>query len=1039
MKLLGESTLRLSLLGGFEVRVGEQSITQFDSDKARALLAYLVMEGDRAHRRQTLSYLFWSDYPEAQALKNLRQTLYRLTQAFAASLPDGVTLLQITPQDVRLNPQLVIDSDYHRFRQLLGEANAHLHRRLTLCPLCLQKLDQAVALFRGNLLSGLSLHGSAAFEDWLFERREELVDQTLNALTALTQAAGRRGDHLAVRRYAYKQIHLSAIDETAYRELMRSLAQDGQRNAALAHYKTLKRQLRSELGIEPMAETTALYNSLVQEEPLGVQAAAPLRHFPTILTSFLGRQAELDMLLDALAAGSGRLVTLCGPGGVGKTRLALEAAQVIGPLFENGAAFLNLQALQTPEQVMISLAETMNLPLQRQANRSLRSQVLTGIQHAGEFLLILDNCEHLPLAEFIAELLQAAPQLVILATSRARLGLQAERVLLVQGLPYPQSETANPAESVAVQLFLQRAASFAMEWQELAPVARICALLEGLPLGIELAAACSAHTPLDQIATAIEQNLDALDSTYPDVVERQRSLRAVFEHSWKLLDKEEQAALMQLAIFKGGFQIEAAQFVGAIHERTLKSLWQKSLLAFEAAAGRYTMHPTLQYFAAEKLRAVPLTASLAQIRHASYFATFVSQRAQPLRTLQQQQVQKEIGRELQNILAAWEWATDHQDLSLMRQLMQGLYLYYEAKSWFEEGMRIFQQGIRALRSLKVLDASAMALLAALLGRQAVFYRQLSQYRRAEEAVKEGCALLEGHELSEEKAFLLHQKAWIAFLQARYHQASEWAEQSLQGYQRLENPMGIGDALVLLGWTAYELGYYPQAAALCERARTVCEAVDYAWGSQYALYGLGLVKRAQGDSAAARQLFEENYQFCEQMDFVWGAALALINLGLVALVGGDVPEAAQAFQQSLQICERIGSKWGVAQSYKGLGYVALEQKAYPSARYHAEQSLKLYRQMADHDGMADCYLILCQAACETHQTRQAWGYLKKAEDAIQHSENGFREARTFYHRARIYQVEGEQDLAEAWFLKTLAHPACEGWFAQKAQAEIQKGL
>ncbi len=1039
MKLLCELTLQLSLLGRFEVRLGEQVVTQFDSDKARALLAYLVIEGNRPHRRQNLGYLFWSDYPEAQALKNLRQTLYRLRQAFAASLSEGESLLLIAPQEVRLNPEVPIHSDYHRFQRLLGEVAGHAHRRLGLCPLCLPKLDQAIALFQGELLSGLTLHGSAAFEDWLFERREELLEQALSALRTLAETAERRGDHPSVRRYARRLIELSAFDETAYRQLMRSLAQDGQRNAALSHYKALKRQLRSALGIEPMTETTALYTRILQEEAVSAKETALLRQFPVFLTSFLGRQTELAAVLEALASCTGRLVTLCGQGGVGKTRLAIEAARIIGPLFKNGAAFVDLQALQTLDQVLLSLAETLNLPLQGQANLPLRAQVLAGLKHAGEILLILDNCEHLPLAELVAEFLQTAPEVVILATSRARLGLQAERVFLLSGLPYLPSERANPTESISVQLFLQRAFPLALEGQDLRPVAKICELLEGLPLGIELAAACAATTPLDQIATAIEQNLDALNSTCPDVAERQRSLRAMFEHSWRLLDKEEQAALMQLATFKGGFQVEAAQAIGAIHEHMLRTLWQKSLLAFEATSGRYQMHPTLQYFAAEKLKAAPLTSSLAQIRHASYFTSFVRQRERHLRTLRQRQVQNEIGTELQNILAAWEWAIDHQELSLLRQLMQGLYLYYESKSWFEQGVEVFQRAIQAVKRADILDAGALALLAALLGRQAVFYRQLSQYHRADSALKEGFSLLEGQDLSEEKAFLLTQKAWIAFLQARYRQAWHWAEQSLQGYQRLGNPLEIGDSLVLLGWTAFELGKFDEAASLCERAKTVCDAAEYAWGSQYALYGLGLVKRAQGECAAARQLFDQNYQFCEQMDYLWGAALAQINLGLVALVCGDAPQAAQSFQQSLQTCERIGNGWGVAQSYKGLGYVALEQGEYPAARQHAERSLNHYRQMHDDDGMADSYLILCQAAWETQETTRAWDYLEKAVRAIQRSENGFREARTFYHRARIYQAEGRQELAETWFLKTLSHPACEWWFAQKAQGELQKGL
>jgi len=403
----------------------------------------------------------------------------------------------------------------------------------------------------------------------------------------------------------------------------------------------------------------------------------------------------------------------------------------------------------------------------------------------------------------------------------------------------------------------------------------------------------------------------------------------------------------------------------------------------------------------------------------------------------QRQAQREIGDELQNVQAAWRWVVKNRNRPLIRILVEGLYLYYESKSWFEEGVQVFEQAIEKVREMTLADAQAAFLLADLLGKQAVFYRQLSQYVLASSRIEEGLKLLHDQVESAEKAFLTLQMAWICFLQARYLEAQAWAQESLQLSQALDNLRGIGDSLYLLGWTAYERGQFNEAETLCSRAKTICEEIDYEWGSQYALYGLGLVKHAQGHTDAAQRFFLQNCHFCEEREYRWGAALAQINLGLVELSRGDKHTAHQFFQCSLHTCQEIGNPWGIAQSYKGLGYVALEERDYEAARSYAEQSLHLYRQMEDQDGIADCLLILCQVAYANDQVALAWEYLTTAEEMVARSQNRFREARTFYQRAKIYLQEGDQQQAAEWLQKTLHHPACEWAIAQKARIDLQR--
>jgi len=324
------------------------------------------------------------------------------------------------------------------------------------------------------------------------------------------------------------------------------------------------------------------------------------------------------------------------------------------------------------------------------------------------------------------------------------------------------------------------------------------------------------------------------------------------------------------------------------------------------------------------------------------------------------------------------------------------------------------------------------LLRRLLGRQAALHRQMGQYEQALALLEAGLAL-PGLPSDEEHAFLLLQRAWVAFLQAQYAQARTWAEAGLARYRALGQLAGGGDGLALLGWTAYELGDYAAAEALCREAQAVCEQTGYAWGVQYAVYGLGLVKRAQGDYATAQQCFRENLAFCEQIGYLGGMAQAHINLGLTALAQGEAEAAEGVFRQSLTLSESIEHRWGIAQSYKGLGEVTLAGGDCPAAQTWAQRSLALYQQMQDHDGQGDCLLILSAAAQGRGARAAAWQALEQAEALIRASENGFRAARALCRRAELLLWEGQTAQAEALFAETRRHPACEAHICARAAA------
>ena len=1021
------SRLTLTLFGSLTISLDGQPVTRLESDKVRGLLARLALEPERAFRRETLSALFWPETPASRAAPNLRQALYALRQAI------GDAYLLVTPQTVQFNAAADAQVDVLTWRALLRETQTHRHRRRETCRPCLARLAQALELYHGDLLAGFAFKDCPEFEEWLTVERERLHVQALESLTLLANDAERRGDYPTAQAYLRRQLALEPWQEEAHRQLMCLLALEGRRAAALAQYELCRTMLADELGLAPTEATHALETQI----RAGVTLPAVLHlppDLPAQLTSFVGRARELALLEEHLTNPNTRLITLTGPGGVGKTRLALQIAAALADQFADGVAWAPLSEARDETDLALAVAQALRLSLP--GAQALYAQLLHALRRdRREVLLVLDNFEQLlPAgAGLVLDILRAAPHLTLLVTSRERLNLQAEAVLPLDGLAL----TAEVGEvSEAARLFAERAGharlGFTLAAEQQAAVADICRMLGGSPLGIELAAAWTGDLAPERIAAEIRGTLDFLASAQPDLPERHRSLRAVFAGSWKLLTETEQAALMQVAAFRGGFRPQAAQAVAGVSAPTLRALAHKSLLAWDEAQGRYALHNDIRYYALEKLEAQPSLAQQVRARHAAFFADFLQQREGALRGPQQAPVQAEIEPDLPNLLAAWEWALAQRDTALLARLVHGLFAFYESKAWFREGVRILQPALDWAGEAGGTDPDAARLLRRLLGRRAALHRQMGQYEQALALLEAGLAL-PGLPSDEEHAFLLLQRAWVAFLQAQYAQARTWAEAGLARYRALGQLAGSGDGLALLGWTAYELGDYAAAEALCCEAQAVGEQTGYAWGMQYAVYGLGLVKRAQGDYATAQQCFRENLAFCEQIGYLWGMAQAHINLGLTALAQGEAQTAEGFFRQSLRLSESIEHRWGIAQSYEGLGEVTLADGDYPAAQTWAQRSLALYQQMQDRDGQADCLLILSATAQRRGDRAAAWQALEQADALIRASENGFRAARALCRRAELLLWEGQTAQAEALFAETRHHPACEAYIRARAAA------
>ncbi|MFN8418603.1 MAG: AAA family ATPase [Anaerolineae bacterium] len=453
------------------------------------------------------------------------------------------------------------------------------------------------------------------------------------------------------------------------------------------------------------------------------------RDLPTQPTSFIGRTQELAEIVALLDNPDCHLLTLVGPGGIGKTRLALEIASIMDQrqanadtetetdadtlsAYSQGVYFVPLQPLNSPEFMLTALAEAMGL--QFYAGGDPRDQLYDYLC-SKDLLLILDNFEHLlEGVDLVTDLLINAPQLKLLVTSRETLNLQEEWLYQVKGMRYPEHEdtAVSDAEAYsAVRLFMQNARrvrpDFSLSAEQRA-VLRICKLVEGMPLALEITAAWLRRLPTEEIVRQIEYGLDILENPVRNVPARHRSIRAVFEHSWLLLDGAECSVFPKLAVFRGGFRREAAERVAGATLGILSALVDKSLLYVDAS-GRYDLHELLRQFAEEKLSESPSDHRQAREDHCDYYVEFLS-RAYHGMKVHDSRTLDEINIELKNLRSAWHWALEHRQMAERTDEYMCLALFYQFRCLFQEGYEFSAKTVEALRRVPVSEALGSSLM-----------------------------------------------------------------------------------------------------------------------------------------------------------------------------------------------------------------------------------------------------------------------------------------------------------------------------------------
>ncbi len=409
---------------------------------------------------------------------------------------------------------------------------------------------------------------------------------------------------------------------------------------------------------------------------------APNR-IPVPSTPFIGRQQETASLTRMLADPFSRLITILGPGGIGKTRLAIETARAHQVAFAGRIYFVQLATYSQPDSILPAIANILEIPSSNTVELTAR---LTGYLHDKTILLVLDNFEHLlDGAPVLSELLQQAPQLKILVTSRERLNLQGEWTFELSGLSVPPSGDESSAIYSALQLFEQHARRIHSDLQlvgaERAAAIRICQRVDGMPLAIELAAAWVNVLSCVEIANEIERSFDFLSSILRDASPRHKSLRAVFEHSWQRLKPEEQQTLSQLSAFQGGFSRQAAEAVTGSSLNVLSSLMSKSLLR-RSESGRFDLHEVIRQYALGYLSDEKAVWG----NHSKYYLDWLHESVPALYGNDEAMRLQEFVAEVGNIHTAWEWALEQSKFAALDRALDSYWMAYDIHGWLQEGI-----------------------------------------------------------------------------------------------------------------------------------------------------------------------------------------------------------------------------------------------------------------------------------------------------------------------------------------------------------------
>ncbi|MCO6450750.1 MAG: tetratricopeptide repeat protein [Caldilineales bacterium] len=967
--------IEIRLLGGLQITIDGAPVTNFISSKAPALLAYLLVSR-RQHQRVALAGLLWGELSDEAAANNLRQTLTNLRKVVGSHLI-------ITREAVAFDLDQPYFLDVETFTDLLRLSKGQPYSQR------IGMLQQALAFYEGEFLEGFYVRDAPDFEVWVLGQRLRLRELALQGWDTLTGLLINLGDYEGAVESSARLLALDPWREETHRQRMLTLAHCGRFSAALVQYKTCLHILRQEFDAEPAAATSALF------ERIRAAMSGPRHNLPAASTGFVGRKSEIGEVRALLASPETRLLTLLGPGGVGKTRLALEVAAACEVMFLNGVWFASLPPGQAADanQLALNLAQALDLPLT--GSKSPQTQ-LYDFLHNKELLLVLDNLEDwLEVSPWLSQMLSQSPDLKILVTSRQRLDLHAERVYVLSGLSFPLDVAQNPGSFAAVQLFLRRARrvqdDYAADAAEIAAIARICRLLDGLPLGIELAASWVGAFRCAEIADQIERNLDFLTTTHRDTSPRQRSLRAIFDWTWIRLSDEEQQVFQQLAVFQGPFTFSAAAHVAGASAATLTALAGKSLTWRRGET--FQLHEMMRQFALEKLVAAQ-SVERTEVLHADYYVRFLQSQKDRLLGSEQQQALGAIEQEFDNVGAAWRWLTAHQAVAGIAVAMDGMYHFTAIRSRFRQGADLFGAARTALLPIVQDDPFTRLTCARTMAREGRFLSFLSHFDEAQTLLIESLSILRDLNEPDETAFVLGHLGGTSRLQGDLEAAARYLQDCLVLRCETGNLHGQAVALLELAGVAFMSADYQTARVRCEEGLIVSETAGDQQTTAHLLTGLSLSNRELGQTDLAMHYGRRSLTMYGELGDRYGVMQASLTLGELSRRLGNNFEARQFCLRAVSVSQEIGDRSGEADGHYRLGQIAAGAGERDEALREFRQALEQAQEIGQTPLALDILIEIADLLAGRGENERACGILIFLHAQTQLIEPG---------RSRLYEM------------------------------------
>lgn len=1057
-----ERLIHIQALGEFKIRRGDAVLrmTDWPRRKAARLLQRLALER-RMLKEQAIEFLWPQRDPKAGA-NNLYRTIYTLRKTLDRTLGEGTADAVFTFQAGVLRLRRSVWVDTEAFEQLIAQAmQTPPDERRSL-------LDQALSLYIGDLLP------NERYAEWTFVWRTRLRRSHRKASLALADLYRDAGEYTRAVELLTPLLDDEPTDESVHRALMRTYALAGRRDAAIHQYETCVDALAAELSVPPGEQTTALYDK-IRDGTLSPPTAVESDKVSTISPPIFGRKEELRLIAERLDNPQCRLLTLIGPGGIGKTRLALQAASDSRLAFEHGVV---VAYLASSDDLLSAIADELQLTFP--AGRSPKAYLLTYLRDK-QLLLVLDNFDHLVEAgPLLTDILAYSPGVKILVTSREQLNVQQEWVIEVEALRCPEDATvANAEDYSAIRLFLYAARQlrpgFTLSAQNRQAIVRICHLTGGLPLALELAAGWVRALSVTTLADEIAQNPDVLTTTMEDVAPRHRSLRAVFEESWQQLTGAEQAVFSRLSVFRGSFSREAAEQVAGASLSILSALVAKSRLK-RTSVGRYELHPLLRQFAEEKLGTGD-EQERTWDRHCRYYSDFLATMATRLREGDDKEALALIETERDDVRAAWRRAVARQDIAAIDRSVESLALFYQIRGRYEEALHALDLALQMVDTiaseLERMGTQAKRLKGKLLARQGSIDICLRMYKQADARLEESLVILRAVGAREEMAYVYKLLGDSATLQGMPAQAKDLYQKCMDIYMESDDRSGIGWAHNRLGWVSTQLGDYEEAERHLRRSLVAFRELDHRRGLVGALSDLGLLTHRRGAYKQAQRHYQKAIALSREIGYEDGTARSLCELSDVCRDLGHYRCARDCAHESLAIYQELGSFDQIRALYR-VGRLAALQGDYATAESRLHESLALSWEAGSLDGVAHTIYSLGELALSRgnhgtaqHRFRESlarfgeigrsgnlWGVAKshyglgRTAYALRAYRSGYqhmREALTIAHdlswiphildnlveMAAILESAGKRALARDLMAFTLDHPACRKITNEKA--------